>query len=490
MTGQHLLLLLWTLWIVFALLSIADVLGVILALVFGLLSAALVLTGLASWRGYVIAWLIVHVLVAGYAVAVLLGWLRPASGRLGLRPLWRWAHIPLLQAIFGSVSFVGLVSVLYLRPEIPWKYRVDIWLMLLAVAAVAAAEYRFSPVSWRYTHHVGQPDAEQLQAEPPQAEPPDAGQPDQSTPEAELVPAPVELEPGQVAQNSGADATSTGNTVEGVVVGREEPRPPDDVAADRDRLSVVEGRLAQVEKDIFQHRQDERAHVMDPHTPVSDSPVWYLPSDAVGFWAGSDEPAAGPVRIELLRIARLTEGQENAPGRLVGITIDRRAVPFSPESAVTVRQVTTRAAERLGQDIGTYGAAQPITQPRWEVVSQRWVQAGSSDADTAARIVTDVGAALDSILRNKPVQQVFSWAGPPGSASVVNTGVAGAPEVALVGGIVVGTRSGQPVAVSACFRALTTDPFTGHLAAGIPGKLSPHGLSAAPAPPTTQQLAG
>ncbi len=141
MTGQHLLLLLWTLWLVFALLSIGDLLGVILALVFGLLGAGLVLTGLASWRGYVIAWLIVHVLVAAYAVAVLRGWLRPASGRLGLRTLWSWAQSPLLQTIFGSVSFVGLVSVLYLRPTVPWKYRVDIPLMILVVIAVVAVEY-------------------------------------------------------------------------------------------------------------------------------------------------------------------------------------------------------------------------------------------------------------------------------------------------------------------------------------------------------------
>ena len=136
--------------------SIGDLLGVILALVFGLLGAGLIPTGLASWRGYVIACLIVHVIVAVYMVAVLRGWLRPASGRPGLRPLWGWAHNSLLQTIFGSVSLVGLISVLYLRPTIPWKYRADIPLMLLVVIVVVAAEYALLAGSWRFKRRENQ----------------------------------------------------------------------------------------------------------------------------------------------------------------------------------------------------------------------------------------------------------------------------------------------------------------------------------------------
>jgi hypothetical protein len=251
--------------------------------------------------------------------------------------------------------------------------------------------------------------------------------------------------------------------------------------------------LTNVEKRISRHEQDDVVHLRDPHVTASDPSAWYLAADPVRSWAGSDELAVGAVRIELLRIARLTERQgssSDSGARLMGITIERRTVMISPESAVTVRQVTTRAAERLGQDVETYGAAQPITKPYWEIVSQRWVQAGSSDMDTAARIVTDFGAALDSILRNRPVQRVFSWAGAPGLASAVNGGDADVQQVALVGGIVVGTRSGQPVPVSACFRALTTDPFTRNLAAGIAGKLGTHGLSLALTPPSTHRLAG
>ena len=143
MTGQHLLLLLWTLWLVFALLSIGDLLGVILALVFGLLGAgadphrpgelARICHRLANSacargcvRGRRAAW-------SGCA-RLLGGW--------GCEPLWSvGTQSPLLQTIFGSVSFVGLVSVLYLRPTVPWKYRVDIPLMILVVIAVVAAEY-------------------------------------------------------------------------------------------------------------------------------------------------------------------------------------------------------------------------------------------------------------------------------------------------------------------------------------------------------------
>ncbi len=63
-TGQHLLLLLWTLWLVIALLSIGGWLGVILLLVFGPLGLGLILTGVVSWRTYLIAALTVHVLAA------------------------------------------------------------------------------------------------------------------------------------------------------------------------------------------------------------------------------------------------------------------------------------------------------------------------------------------------------------------------------------------------------------------------------------------
>jgi len=474
-TGQHLLLLLWTLWILFALVSIGDLLGVILALVFGLLGAGLIPTGLASWRGYVIAGLIVHVIVAVYMVAVLRGWLRPASGRPGLRPLWGWAHNSLLQTIFGSVSLVGLASVLYLRPTIPWKYRADIPLMILVVIAVVAVEYALLAGSWRFKRRENQePVSEEREPEP------------------DLLPAPPELETVLVQPNSDADQTSTGNTVEGRVVDPERLPSPDGVA-NHGKFEEFESRLTDVELRISQHEQDDVVHLRDPHVTASDPSAWYLAADPVRSWAGSDELAAGAVRIELLRIARLTERQgssSDSSPRLTGITIERRAVVISPESAVTVRQVTARATERLGQDIEAYGAAQPITKPYWEVVSQRWVQADSSDMDTAARIVTDFGAALDSILRNKPVQRVFSWAGAPGLASAVNGGDADAQQVALVGGIVVGTRSGQPVPVSACFRALTTDPFTRNLAAGIAGKLGAHGLSLALTPPSTHRLAG
>ena len=320
MTGQHLLLLLWTLWLVFALLSIGDLLGVILALVFGLLGAGLVLTGLASWRGYVIAWLIVHVLVAAYAVAVLREWLRPASGRLGLRPLWSWAQSPLLQTIFGSVSLVGLVSVLYLRPTVPWMYRVDIPLMILVVIAVVAVEYPLLAGRWRFRHH-GKTRREAGTGCPARRRKPGGGD--------------------GTRRGKNRLAPTTGDTMEGKVVPAEQP--PDDEAENRKLIHGIEFRLGNVE-DFLRHQQ---AHDGDVHAPAhgtldsgpGDSPMWFYASDPVRSWTESDELPAGTIKVELFRTARLTArlegyngmadgvvGVNGMAGRVVGITLERRTV--------------------------------------------------------------------------------------------------------------------------------------------------------------------
>jgi hypothetical protein len=443
-TGQHLLLLLWTLWIAFALVSIGDLLGVILALVFGLLGAGLVLTGLATWRGYVIAWLIVHVLVAGYAVAVLRGWLRPASGRLGLQTLWSWPQNPLLQTIFGSVSLVGLASVLYMRPTVPWKYSVDILLMLLVVAAVVAVEYALLPVSWR------------------------------ARPVPQEQPRPEEPEHSSAGSESGAGPGAVnGEPMNEKVASPEEPA--DAKAENRKRVNGSEFRLPNVETFLQQQVRDALAY----SALESEPSVWFH---------ASDEPTTGVFSVELLRIARLTMRQEGSNGiasRVVGITIERWTGPISPKPGEKVSQVITRAAETHSHEIEARAAApvtaQPISPPGWEVVSARWAHAGLADGNTAARTAADLGAGLDSVLRKEKVRPVFSWKAPGSAASVIGK-VAENKETLQVGGIAVGTRSGQPVAVSACFWSLARDDFTRSLAAGIARELGKIGLSRTPRP--------
>jgi hypothetical protein len=186
------------------------------------------------------------------------------------------------------------------------------------------------------------------------------------------------------------------------------------------------------------------------------------------------------VSIELLSIARLTSRQEGSnatAGRVVGITIERRTVPISPEPGETTSQVTTKATDMIRQEIEMYAAAlataQSVSPPGWGVVNERWVQVGSAGVSTAARTVTDFGAYLDSILDDRPVPRVFSWDAPgsPGSAAAVLGRNAETKHILHFGGIVVGTRSDQPVAVRACFRSPERDEFTRSLAAGITGEL-------------------
>jgi hypothetical protein len=479
---------------VFALLSIGDLLGVILAVLFGLLGAALIYTGLASWRGYVIAGLIVHVLVAAYRVALLHGWLqearasgqgdmpaaeRPNPVRLRLQALSDWTQSPLLQTIFGSVSCVGLVSVLYLRPTIPWKYSVDIPLMILLACAIAAAEYAFLPVSWRAKRHQKR---QQSATEPEQT---DSLRAEDQNPVEH--PDPVEAEPG------GELITKAGDTVQGVVV--EQPRPLDDEATNQERLNKFERRLIKVENSIFQHERDASA----PSALESGSAVWFDGSDSVRAWATSDELATGVVSIELLSVARLTSRQEGCnakAGRVVGITIERRTVPIPPEPGETISQVTTQAAETFSQEIETYvsalATARLVSPPGWGVVSEHWVKVGSAGVSTAARTVTEFGAYLDSILDNKPVPRAFSWEAPgsPGSAAALLGRNAETKHILHLGGIVVGTRSGQPVAIRASFRSPGRDEFTRSLAAGIARELGTIGLSRAPAPSSMHRQAG
>jgi hypothetical protein len=505
-TGQHLLLLFWTLWIVLALVSIGDLLGVILALVFGLLGAGLVLTGLATWRGYVIASLIVHVLVALYAVAVLRAWLRPASGRLGLRTLWNWPRNPMMQTIFGSVSFVGLVSVLLLRPTVPWKYRADIPIMILVVIAVVAVEYALLAGS-DFRHPVTQEQPDLVTQEQP--DPVEPEQQDLAAPEQQYLAAPEQLGPVDPEQLGPVDpehspsgptsdagpAHANGDTIEGKVVPSEQPPGPE--AENRQPIDRLSFRLTNVEKILQQQVRDALAHSALESIP----PVWFHASDEVGSGAQADEPITGPFSLELLRIARLTMRQKGSIGiadqvagingmcdRVVGITIERRTVPIPLEPDEKVGDVISRAAETQRNEIeigaAAPGTAQPISPSGWEVVSARWVHAGMADGNTAAGTAADFGAGLDSILHNETVRPVFSWKA-PGSAAAVIGKVAENKETLQVGGIVVGTRPGRSVALSACFWLLARDDLARNVAAGITRELGLIRLSRVPTPSST-----
>jgi len=176
-TGQHLLLLLWTLWLVVALLSVGGRAGVTLVLVVGGLGLGLVLTGLVSWRAYLITALIVHMLAAAsrafaqltavqqpsapardrpppeFSAAVQPGSLRAPAAAARHRSLAalpasvrRWP----LQVLSGSVSLAGLIWLLILRPAVPWLYRADIPIMIGTVALLVAAEYG----CWRFYKHL------------------------------------------------------------------------------------------------------------------------------------------------------------------------------------------------------------------------------------------------------------------------------------------------------------------------------------------------
>jgi hypothetical protein len=173
-TGQHLVLLLWTVWLVVALVSVGGRPGGVLLLVVGGLGLGLVLTGLVSWRAFLLAALAVHVLAAASRAFSQLTAVQPSTPALGRPPLELTAvvqpgpHAPVasarhrslgalpafvprwpLQVLAGSVSLAGVIWLLILRPAVPWLYRADIPIMIGTVALLVAAEYG----CWRfYTH--------------------------------------------------------------------------------------------------------------------------------------------------------------------------------------------------------------------------------------------------------------------------------------------------------------------------------------------------
>jgi hypothetical protein len=174
-TGQHLVLLLWTVWLVVALVSVGGRPGGVLLLVVGGLGLGLVLTGLVSWRAFLIAALAVHVLAAASRALSQLTAVQPSAPAVGRPPLELTAavqpgpHAPVasarhrslgalpafvprwpLQVLAGSVSLAGVIWLLILRPAVPWLYRADIPIMIGTVALLVAAEYG----CWRFYKHL------------------------------------------------------------------------------------------------------------------------------------------------------------------------------------------------------------------------------------------------------------------------------------------------------------------------------------------------
>lgn len=467
MTGQQLLLLLWTLWLVVALFAVGGRPGVILALAVGGLSLGLVLAGVMSWRA---------VLIAGLGVAVLAAASRtysqirppaqptrpepPASAQPGLlRPLAALVEHWPPQVMSASVSLAGLAWLLILRPSVPWRYPADITIMIGTVAALLAAEYR----CWRLYENVNRRlavTAQQLDAE-------------------------RKLRQESEAQN--------------LELERRFQRATAELSQRQSELQQTQDELQQAQSELQEARarplqaQDELREASGPEGPPSDYLVWYWPENGA-----NSEPVPGhltsadPVRIELIRVCKLTSRDDafaNEPGGPVGIILERSTITVSPEPSETAGQLTRRAETLLGHVVDNY-AAQTIGEPVWNAVSKRWLTKGNG-FEAAASSVDDFDSAMHNILLNKPVQLLCSWEGLPAPAAHVIGGLAGAANLPIdpllnavtrviqIGGIVVGAISGNPVVVSACFKSLVHDEFVRGLAAGIETTLQGRELSAA-----------
>lgn len=537
MTGQHLVLLLWTLWLVVALVSVGGRAGLVLLVVVGGLGLGLVLTGLVGWRAYLIAALAVHVLAAASRAFAQLTAVQPGAPARGRPPLAITAtvqpgpHAPAagprhrslpvlpaavqrwpLQVLAGSVSLAGVIWLLILRPAVPWLYRADIPIMIGTVALLVAAEYG----CWRFYKHLDRRLAEmmkQLKDERQQRRDNDTRAYERSEwlekrlqlAEADLSQRRGELSQAQADFRRAQDGLR--HTQDRLGHAQEELRHMQaELREAQDELRRSHGDLHQAHSELRQahselpQAQDESQPPQgnqDDEDDEGDAPVWYRAAVGVGTRAEPDQMAGlSPVRVELIRIVRLSpEGPGRQPGRS-GIAIERGTLTITPEPGETVRHLTRRGEERLGREIEAATAqytAQTAGDRVWKTVSQHWTADGLAGFDAVARTVADFDADLHNILLNRPVQQLSSWAGLPGPASAVLGGAAGAAglpgdrpleavtRVIQFGGIVVGMASGHAVLASACFKSFVHDKLIEGLARGIETTLTKRAVPREPA---------
>jgi hypothetical protein len=413
-TGQHLVLLLWTLWLVVALVSVGGTAGLILLLVVGGLGLGLVPTGLMDWRAYLITALAVHVLAAASRAFAQLTAVQPPAPARNRLPLAitaavqpgphapaaagpRHRSLPALpasvlrwpvQVVVGSVSLAGVIWLLILRPTVPWMYRADIPIMIGTVALLVAAEYG----CWRFYKHLDRRLTEamkQLQEDRQQRQDSDTRNHERS----EWLEKRLQLAESEVSQRRGELSQAQSDFRRGQDVLR---RTQDRLSHAQEELRHMQAELRQAQDelrrshtDLHQAQSDLRlAHgdlrqaqgqdspAPDEPPPAPDEPpraqdasqppqgdegsqddgvdalVWYRAT--TGVRAEPDQVAGpGPARVEMIRIVRLTPGPVrpgSQPGRS-GIAIERGTLTITPEPGETVRHLTSRAEERLGRQV-------------------------------------------------------------------------------------------------------------------------------------------
>jgi hypothetical protein len=491
-TGQQLLLLLWTLWLVVALLAVGGRPGVILALAAGGTSLGLVLAGVMSWRASLMAGLAVATLAAASRAFVQVRRLAPARQpppqasvqHTSMRSLPAWVERWPQQVMSASVSLAGLTWLLILRPPVPWVYGADIPIMIGTVAALVAAEYRcwriYENVNYRLAKSARQLGTERKQREKSQ-------------------------------QTVTRNALLEKRIQEAAVVLSEQRSELKRTQTELHRTQT-ELHRTQTELHDAQAEQTRRGGELawpggEPRGVLEeqgDSPVWY----------GRDKGAItahlaslGPVTIEQFRISTLTlrpdtlADEPDGPDRVVRIIVQRRTEMVTPAPGDVTAAHVTRAEKHLRDVVEAATAnyaAQNISGPTWTIVNERWV--ATSDGFTqAASALSAVESGLHDILLRDPMQLLSSSAGLPGSVSGVIGGFAAAvplpidrsidamTRVIQVGGILVGAISGNPVLISACFKSLAHSEFVQCLETGIQQTLKGRGLSAVDRQPKVAQ---
>jgi hypothetical protein len=469
--GEVVLLSLWTLWLLVALALLPYPVGIALVTGLAALGLALILTGVVSWRAYLIGGLAVHVVAAVVTIV-----------RQGRGPGPGPDPVQLRQALLASVSVGGLIWLLILRPTISWLYPADIPIMIATVVALVAAEY----AGWVFFERT----VHQRVTSAVSAERQDAAR------RAEGVAADLETEQRRrsAADEQNAALQRTVRELENTQsqqqaeLRRREAR----LSQQQAELGRREARLSEQEAELRQARaglERARAELDGARAALArQPPAWYRrPADAAPDGAPADvpggalagpgpSPAAGAI-VVLVRltadppaVSQLPAGSQ--PGQLVQVTVERATSRIWPRPGETTGQLQARAEDRLRAEIDEAAAqdsAQAIGQPIWNIVGQRWVAPNWADINAAAGTVIDFQADLHRLVLGEAAQELGTWIGLPGSVTGALAGIAEAAAVPgdrqltavvriiQIGGIVLGAMSGHPLLASACFKALVHD---------------------------------
>jgi hypothetical protein len=161
------------------------------------------------------------------------------------------------------------------------------------------------------------------------------------------------------------------------------------------------------------------------------------------------------------------------PGAPGGLLLEYRHGRVRQRDGATVGELLARAAERLydeATDSGAEYVARRLDLAVWDKVSSGWLLSDAGPIPKLPERIDRYADGLRALILRDPTESALTWAGLPANSVIVFGDLAGSLAVPTldhpvsqlktiieVGGIVLGTLTGNPLLVAGCVKALTHD---------------------------------